>query len=296
MDISFELYKVFYYVAKTLSFSEAAQQLFISQSAVSQSIKLLESKINCRLFTRNTKQVRLSQEGEILFKHVEQAFNFIKTGERSLSEVSSIKRGEVRLGASDTICKYYLLPFFKQFNRAYPDIKIKVTNRTSPMCIELLQSGSVDIAVVNIPGSNPGKNLKVKKVRTLQDVFIAGKNYVHLKDRPLDLSELQQYPLLMLEKNSTSRVFFESLMEKNRLEVTPEVELGSVDLLIELTKIGLGISFICREYIGGELLKDDLFTLQIKQKIPKRDLGILTNSEIPLPPAAEKFVEMLGST
>lgn len=294
MDISFELYKVFYYVARTLSFSEAAQQLFISQSAVSQSIKLLESKINCRLFTRNTKQVRLSQEGEILFKHVEQAFNFIKTGERSLSEVSSFKRGEVRLGASDTICKYYLLPFFKQFNHTYPDIKIKVINRTSPMCIELLQNGSVDVAVVNIPNPNPEKNLKVKKVRTVQDVFIAGRNYAHLRDKTLDLSELKQYPLLMLEKNSTSRVFFESLMGKNGLEITPEVELGSVDLLIELTKIGLGISFICREYIGEELLQDELFSLKIKQKIPKRDLGILTNSEIPLPPAAEKFVEMLG--
>lgn len=294
MDISFELYKVFYYVAKTLSFSEAAKQLFISQSAVSQSIKLLESKINCRLFTRNTKQVRLSQEGEILFKHVEQAFNFIKTGERSLSEVSSFKRGEVRLGASDTICKYYLLPYFKQFNRAYPDIKIKVINRTSPMCIDLLQNGSVDVAVVNLPGSCPENNLNVKKVRSVQDVFIAGKNYAPLKNRTLDLSEFQQYPMLMLEKNSTSRVFFENLMAKNGLEITPEVELGSVDLLIELTKIGLGISFLCREYVEAELEKDDLFTLKIKQKIPKRDLGILTNNEIPLPPAAEKFVEMLS--
>lgn len=294
MDISFELYKVFYHVAKSLNFSDAASRLFISQSAVSQSIKLLESKMGCRLFTRNTKQVKLTQEGEILFKHVEQAFNFIKTGERSINEVRSGKQGEVRIGASDTICKYYLLPYFEIFNRSFPDIKIKVTNRTSPICMDLLKNGSVDIAIVNLPDAKFDRNIDVKKVRTVQDIFVAGKQFQQLRNRVVDLKELKQFPLLMLEQNSTSRVFFESLLDRYNISLSPEIELGSLDLIIEMTKIGLGISFICREYIEDELVNGILFAVNLKQKIPKRHLGILTNRDIPLPPAAGKFAELLG--
>lgn len=294
MDISFELYKVFYHVAKSLSFSEAAGRLFISQSAVSQSVKLLESKMDCQLFTRNTKQVRLTQEGEILFKHVEQAFNFIKTGERSISEVRSGKQGEVRIGASDTICKYYLLPFFEIFNRSFPSIKIKVTNRTSPICMDLLKNGSVDIAIVNLPDAKFDRNIDVKKVRTVQDIFVAGRHFEQLKTRIVDLKELQQFPLLMLEQNSTSRVFFESLLDRYNISLSPEIELGSLDLIIEMTKIGLGISFVCQEYIEDDLVSGNLFAINLKQKIPKRHLGILTNRDIPLPPAAGRFAELLG--
>lgn len=293
MDVNLELYKVFYYVGKHLSFSEAASKLYISQSAVSQSIKLLETKMKCQLFIRNTKQVKLTQEGEILFKHVEQAINYLKIGERSIIDVNSFKQGEVRIGASDTICKYYLIPYLEQFNKTYPNIKIRVTNRTSPMCIELLKGGNVDIAIVNLPKENPGKQLRIKKVKPLQDVFVAGKNFSNLKNRVINLEELAHYPLLMLEKNSTSRNFFETLLQTNGLALNPEFELDSVDVLIEMVKIGLGISFICREYIEEELANNDLFTLKIKQKIPKRYLGIITNTEIPLPAAAAKLEEML---
>ncbi len=120
MDINFELYKVFYFVSKTLSFSEASSKLFISQSAVSQSIKTLEEKIGCQLFFRNTKRVRLTREGDILFKHVEQAYNFIKAGERTLEEMHSLEQGDIRIGASDTICKYYLMPYLKNSINCIP--------------------------------------------------------------------------------------------------------------------------------------------------------------------------------
>lgn len=293
MDISFELYKVFYFVARSLSFSAASAGLFISQSAVSQSIRLLEEKMQCRLFSRNTKQVKLTPEGEILFKHVEQAFNFIKSAERSINELHSLKQGEVRIGASDTICKHYLLPHIKNFNLLYPRINIRVTNRTSPVCLELLRSGSVDVSVVNIPEKGLDKNLQVKKIKTIQDVFIAGKSFAKLRDNKISLKELEQYPLLMLEKNTTSRNFIDTFLEKKGVHITPEIELGSVDLLVELAKIGLGISFVVRDYVENELAGQELFVLNIKEKIPPRDLGIVTNNSVPIPAAAQKFIELL---
>ena len=294
MDINFELYKVFYYVAKTMSFSAASEQLYISQSAVSQSIKLLEEKMGCQLFFRNTKKVRLTREGEILFKHVEQAYNFIKSGERAITEMHTMNQGEIKIGASDTICKYYLLPYLKKFTQIYPNIKIHVTNRTSPRCIDLLRNGSVDFSVINIPERFSISNLNLKKTKTIRDVFIASDNFSDLKDRKVSLKELEKYPILVLEKNSTTRSYFDNLMIKNKVGIKPEVELGSIDLLVEMAKIGLGVAFVPDECIHEELDKGELFVLDIKEAIPQRDLGIITHKSIPLSIAAAKLVEMVA--
>ena len=144
MDINYELYKVFYYVATTLSFSEASKQLFISQSAVSQSIKALEKKLDQSLFIRSTKRVQLTPEGEILLRHVEPAMNLIKRGEAQIMDAVSTG-GQIRIGASDTICRYFLVPYLKRFHREFPNIHIKVMNQTSLRCVDLLETGQVDL-------------------------------------------------------------------------------------------------------------------------------------------------------
>lgn len=293
-DIDFELYKVFYYVAKNLSFSAASDLLYISQSAVSQSVKNLETKMECRLFVRNTKQVKLTQEGEILFKYIEQAYNIIKLGERSLNEVRALERGEVRIGATDTICKYYLLPVFKNFSELYPQIKIHVVNRTSPECINMLQKGTVDVVVVNIPPTLADKDLDIQPLKNIQDIFIAGNNFSHLKDRALDFAELKDYPLLLLERNTTTRNSIEALMAEHGVTLNPEIELSSVDLLVEMAKIGLGISFVVKDYVEKALKAGEVIIIKTRQQVPARRLGVITNRKIPMPLAAQKFVELLS--
>lgn len=295
METNFELYKVFYYVAKHLSFSEASIELRISQSAVSQSIKSLEETLHCRLFIRSTKQVRLSQEGDLLFQHIEQAFNLIGSGERSLKELQALKQGEMHIGASDTICKYHLLPYFQQFNQLYPEIKIKVSNRTSPVCIDLVKKGAVDLSVVNLPreGHEWNKNLQVTSLQTIQDVFVAGPAFAALSGRKVSLTELEAYPLLLLERNSVTRDYFEELVHKNKVRLNPEFEVGSIDLLVDLVKIGLGISFIAKEYVSSQLASGQLFIVDVSAAIPSRDLGIVTSANVPVPRAAKKFIELL---
>ena len=292
MDVNFELYKVFYHVASTLSFSEASKRLFISQSAVSQSIKVLEGKLGCKLLFRNTKKVKQTPEGKVLFKSVEQAFNFIKKGERNLYEMQSLIQGEIRIGASDTICKYYLLPYFKKFNKIYPGIKIHITNRTSPSCISLLQKGYVDFSVINIPTSGSYKNMKITEMKNIQDVFIAGKEFNNLRNKKIEFRELVKYPLLTLEKNTATRDFLETLALKNNVKLSPEIELSSVELLVEMAKIGLGISYVMSDAVLNES-EDDVFILNLKEKIPQRKLGIITHENIPLPIACERFIDML---
>ncbi|QXM05272.1 LysR family transcriptional regulator [Crassaminicella indica] len=293
MNIHFELYKVFYYVGKYLSFSQAAHELYISQSAVSQSIKALEEKLSTKLFFRHTKKVKLTSEGKLLFEHIEQAFNFIKAGERSLQQIHSLERGEVRIGASDTICKYYLLPFFKKFHELYPSIKIHVTNAPSPICTELLKKGSVDISIINLPFKKGNQELEYKEIKKIQDVFIAGENFKFLKEKKLSLKELENYPFLSLQKNSTTRSFFEDFIKKHHVSIVPEFELGSIDLLIELTKIGLGISFVMLDTIKEALEKQEIFILDIKEKPPERSIGLLINKKIPIPIATQKLIDLL---
>ena len=287
MDINYELYKVFYHVATTLNFSEASKQLFISQSAVSQSIKTLERKLDQTLFIRSTKRVQLTPEGEILFRHIEPAMNLIQKGEAQLLDAASTG-GQIRIGASDTICRYFLVPYLEKFHKAFPNVHIKVINQTSLRCTELLKNGLVDLIVVNYPNASLNNVSASVKIKNFHDVFIAGNNYGELKDEKLSLSDLMNYPLLMLDKNSTTNEFLHRLFQQHELDLVPEIELTSNDLLIDLARIGLGIAFL-PDYCVSEN-QDEIFVLDIDEEMPERSLVIAYNEQIPLSKAAQEFM------
>ena len=295
MDINYELYKVFYHVASTLSFSEASKQLFISQSAVSQSIKVLEKKLNQTLFIRSTKRVQLTPEGEILLKHIEPAMNLIKKGENQLLEANTLNGGQLRIGASDTICRYFLVPFLNEFHKMYPNIHIKVTNRTSIECARLLDNGQVDFIITNYPNSGLSNTQNIQVIHDFSDVFVANETYFPLKDRMITLKELQSYPILMLDRKSTTSEFLHSMFQKHQLDLVPEIELSSNDLLIDLAKIGLGIAFVPDFCIPQQ--EENFFILNLEETLPKRQLIVVHNETLPISQAARQFIELLeGNT
>ncbi|MEO2262786.1 LysR family transcriptional regulator [Dorea sp. YH-dor228] len=287
MDINYELYKVFYYVATTLSFSEASKKLYISQSAVSQSVKSLEKKLNQILFIRSTKQVRLTPEGEILLRHVEPAINLIKHGEASLLE-SNAGGGQIRIGASDTICRYFLVPYLERFHKEFPGTHIKVTNATSVRCVELLESGQVDLIVVNYPNTYLRNVSNVKEIRTFHDVFIANNAFSELKGKKLSLKQLLEYPILMLDKKSTTSEFLHALFQQHQLDLVPEIELSSNDLLIDLASIGLGIAFIPDYCIPHK--STELFIVRTQEELPARELAIAYDEHMPVSNAVLEFL------
>lgn len=287
MDINYELYKVFYYVASTLSFSEAASRLYISQSAVSQSIKTLEKKFGQTLFIRSTKKVQLTPEGEILLRHVEPAVHLIDRGETQLMDTPS-GGGQLRIGASDTICRYFLVPYLEKFHKAFPGAHIKVTNATSIKCAELLESGQVDIIVVNYPNTYLGNISSIKKIKSFQDVFIANESFSELKNKKLTYKQLLEYPILMLDKRSTTSEFLHSLFQQHQLDLVPEVELSSNDLLIDLARIGLGLAFIPDFCLNKDA--DNLFVVEMKDKLPERELAAAYNGRLPVSAAMEEFL------
>ena len=293
MDINYELYKVFYYVATSLSFSEASKHLFISQSAVSQSIKTLEKKLGQPLFIRSTKKVQLTPAGKLLLKHIEPAMNLIQRGETQLLDSSLLGLGQLHIGASDTICRYFLVPYLKQFHKKFPNVPIKVTNATSLSCVDLLEKGKVDLIVTNYPNSNLNHTYIQKTVCHFTDVFIANPAYFNLKQQELTLQDLQQYPILMLDRKSTTSEFLHNLFLQHQLELVPEIELSSNDLLIDLARIGLGIAFIPDYCLARE--SKELFILHTKEKMPARQMVASINPSLPLSASTEEFLKLLPS-
>lgn len=293
MDINYELYKVFYYVATSLSFSEASKQLYISQSAVSQSIKTLEKKLEQPLFIRSTKKVQLTPAGKILLKHIEPAMNLIRRGESQLLDSGSLGLGQLHIGASDTICRYFLVPYLRRFHQEFPDIHIKVTNATSIGCVELLENRQVDFIVCNYPNSRLRIKEHYKTILTFRDVFAANKHYFDFTDRKLSLTELHRYPLLMLSKKSTTSEFLHSLFLQKGLNLTPEVELSSNDLLLDLAYIGLGIAFVPDFVL--EQRKKGLYRLEIKEELPERHLVLAYTEQQSTSAAANKFLEYFNN-
>ena len=291
MDINYELYKVFYYVARTLSFSEASKCLFISQSAVSQSVKVLEKKLGQTLFIRSTKKVQLTPEGEILFKHIEPAMNLIQKGENQLLEANSLNGGQLRIAASDTICRYYLVPYLNQFHKAYPNVHIKVFNFTSIECAHVLENGQVDFILSNSP--NPGllASHSVRAIHEFHDVFVANAEAFPLTDQILTLEELKEYPIMMLDRKSTTSEFLHSMFQRSHLDLVPEIELSSNDLLIDLARIGLGIAFVPDFCIPAD--ESQLYILKLAQSLPARKLVVASNGSVPLSQAAKQFMDML---
>ena len=291
MDINYELYKVFYYVAISLSFSDASKQLFISQSAVSQSIKVLEKKLGITLFIRSTKRVQLTPEGETLLRHIEPAMNLIKRGEAQLMEASNLGGGQLRIGASDTICRYYLVPYLKDFHRRYPNVHIKVTNQTSIACAKLLESGQVDFAITNYPNSGLSNTQNVRIIREFRDVFVANDEYKELRVKTVSLKDLKQFPILMLDRKSTTSEFLHSMFQRHQLDLVPEIELSSNDLLIDLARIGLGVAFVPDYCIPDN--ERSLFKVQIEEDLPTRQIVVASNDSLPISQAAKQFMEML---
>lgn len=291
--ISFELYKIFYHVAQSLSFSRAGAKLFLSQSAVSQAIKSLEEKLDVKLFTRTTKQVRLTAEGTALYRYVEQAYQSLEQGQDYLDRLKTLDCGEIHIAASDTICRFFLLPYLKRFHEAYPAIRLKITNRPSPICLNLAQEGQVDLAILHLtlgdelpPGSWP--------LCQVEPVFIGGPPYASMAEKVSPLAQLMKLPLLLLEKNTVTRRGFDELVSQYNLKVEPEIELGSLELCIELTRIGLGISFVIGDFLKPYLEQPDLYVLPCREPLPAGQLVALPALGRPLSPASEKFLTGLA--
>ena len=293
MSIRLELYRVFDTVTKYGSFSKAAKKLYMTQPAVSQSIMQLEDELQVRLFTRTPRGVVLTNEGKILYQYTNAAISLIDNGESKIREFRDLTGGELKIGVSDTISRYFLLPYLETFNIAYSNIKLKIINRTTDEICSLLKSGEIDIGICNLPILD--SSLDITQCKDIEDVFVGNKKFKQLIKGKIKHEELTKYPLIFLDSKSRSRQYVEKYLESKKVKINPEIELGTYELVTEFAKKGLGIACVVKEFVEDALRDESLFVIDLTEGIPKRNIGICSLKGVSFSPASEKFVEYLLS-
>ena len=291
MSVKLELYRVFKEVAEAGNITAAAQTLFISQSAVSQSIKQLEAELQTRLFARNSRGVTLTADGRMLYEYVRSAMGLLETGEEKLSQSRDLQMGHLTIGASDTVTSQFLLPYLDRFHRQYPAIHIQTISGRSHKVLGLLQSGKVDIAFASTP--QEGASLETFPCLATHSIFVAGAEYPCDFDHVYSLEEIARFPLILLERKASSRLYLEKYFLQNGLHLNPEIELGARSLLVDLAAIGFGVAGVTEEFVRRELENGRLRKLRTSFDIPPRSVDLCVLRDVPLTSAAQRFSDFI---
>ena len=281
MNINLELYRLFYIVAISGSFSKAADTLFISQPAVTFQIKNLESQLGLSLFVRTKHGVLLTDEGKILFDYVKKGIDSISNGESALTNLKNLDSGIIRIGASTTVSRHVLMPYLEYFHNEYPKIDIQIVNNLTDNLIKDLRNGNLDVLLLNLP-MEESKDIKIIPVESVQDIFVGNKKYYDLTKGHVKLDELDKYPLLFQKSPSNTRNFLNNFLKDNDTKLIPKLEVVSYNLIMDLVKSGFGIGYATKEFITDDLNSNKLYEIKVTPKMPKRHIGLaLINQSIP---------------
>ena len=291
MSVKLELYRVFKEVAEVGNITAAAQALYISQSAVSQSIKQLERDLQTRLFARNSRGVTLTAEGQMLYEYVRSAMGLLETGEEKLSQSRQMQVGHLTIGASDTVTSQFLLPYLDTFHKQHPAIHIQIVSGRSHKVLGLLRSGKVDIAFASTPADDAG--LRIYPCFDTHAIFVAGTEYPCDFRHVYTLEEIAAFPLILLERKASSRLYLERFFLQNGLKLNPEIELGARSLLVDLAAIGFGVAGVTEEFVRKELDSGRLKKLKTSFEIPARSVDMCLLSDVPQSAAAERFTDFV---
>lgn len=293
MNIDFELYRIFYVVAKNGNITRASEELMISQPAISKSIKNLEEQLGGQLFVRSKRGVILTEEGKTFYSYIKQAIEYISSAENKFSELINLEIGCIKIGVSATLTKEFLLPYLKEFHSLYPHIDIQIDTNLSPVLMHKLKNGLLDIVILNLNNEDYGEDVEVVRCKEVHDCFVVSDKYKNLLNRQVSLSEINEYPLILQMKGSNTRTFFDEFIKSNGILVNPNIELASYSLVVEFAKIGLGVGYVTKEYISKELEKGELKVVNLEEQIPSRYLG-LAISKNHLPNfSTKKLMEMI---
>ncbi len=292
MDINYESYKIFYHVALNQSISKAADKLLISQPAVSYQIKVLEEQLGITLFVRTKKGVTLTDEGKILYSYISKGIENFINGENALTNLKNLDYGIIRIGASTTVSKHVLMPYLKTFHKLYPNIEINITNNLTEELLRELRNGNLDILILNLP-MNEGKDLNIKNILEVQDIFVANKEYYDILNKNISLSDLNNYPLLFQKKPSNTRDYLDNYLNTNKIKLIPKMEIVSYNLIMDFIKIGFGIGYATKEFIKEDLNNGDLYELNVTPKIPKRFIGAVTLKQTIPNFSVNKLIELM---
>ena len=278
MEQNLSQYRIFYAVAKAGNISRAAKELYISQPAISKSISKLEDSLNTVLFTRNSRGVQLTDEGQVLFEHTRDAFEELAKGEQELKRIREFNMGHIRIGVSNTLCRFIMVKYLKGFIEQYPHIKITIESQPTTQTLSMLEQQRIDIGLVVEQKSS--RNMNFIPVMDIEDIFVATPSYLeNLRLREgADTDVFQSGNLMLLDKNNITRHYIDDYMACNEIIANNLLEVTTMDLLIEFARIGLGIGCVIKEFVKEDLDSGHLVQLKLDTPIHKRSVGFLWQS------------------
>ncbi len=294
MEQNLSQYRIFYEVAKTGNISRAAKELFISQPAISKAIGKLEDSLDTALFTRNSRGVQLTAEGQILFDHTKRAFEELASGETELKRAREFHMGHIRIGVSNTLCRYIMVSYLKNYIEQYPHVKITIESQSTTHTMNMLEQQKIDLGLVVEP--RPQKNLVFMPVMEIEDIFVASPSYLdNLRLREGEDADLfQSGNIMLLDRDNMTRRYIDDYMALNHIEPNNLLEVTTMDLLIEFARIGLGIGSVIREFVKEDLDSGRLVQIRLDTPIHKRTVGFVYYSNR-LSGALTTFLEFVRS-
>lgn len=291
MENKVDSYKIFESVARNESISKASEELFISQPAVSQSIKRLEEMVGGELFNRTKFGVKLTTEGKVFYDYIKKGLDFIENGEKVFSSLKNLEVGTIRIGASATLTKNILMPYLKEFHNRYPNIDINIVNHLSSTLISMLKNGLLDVLILNLPILD-ATDLEVMPFTKVEEIFCSSPEYMDTS-KSYTLNDLKNYKLISQKMPSNTRLFFENFLKQNNAKLVPSVEAVSFNVVCDLTKIGFGYSYLTKEFIKEDLNSGALKQLNVASVPKPRDIGLVLNKNAHTSFATNKLINLI---
>ena len=288
-----ELYRVFYTVAKCGSLTKAAEELYISQPAVSQSVKQLENQLGISLFNRTHRGMELSaQGGKLIFSRVEQALRLIEEAENMIEQLNTSATGTIRIGASDMIFEYFLADKIVEYHEKFPAVKIELVSDLTHKTLEALKTNKCDVGFINLPIPSDPELTVYGNCMRLTDVFVTNEQHIELTKGVIPLSKLQEYPLILMDPNTIARKSMTVFLENNGIELKPSIEISSWDLMKRLVIRGMGVGCIPREYALHRLADKSMYEIKTDPALPARSIGMALPKNAQIPYALRAFIDL----
>ena len=291
MNQNLSSYWIFYTVANAGNISKAAKELYISQPAISKSIQKLEESLNCKLFSRSSRGVILTDEGNLLYGHVKEAFETLNTGEDKLKRSIELGVGHISIGVSTTLCKYMLLPYLSEFIKQNPHISISINCQSTNETLRLLDDNKIDIGLIGKPDNFKG--FQFDFLGNIEDTFVATPAYIkNLKERGIKEEDILEHATLMLlDKHNLTRKYIDEYFQDNLIDVSDTIDISDMGLLIDFAKIGVGVACVIKSFVTKELNRGQLEEISLELPIPKREVGFAYKENVKPSKALESFIE-----
>lgn len=294
MNINYEYYRVFYYAAKYKSFTKAANVLFQNQPNITRIINKLEDSFGCKLFLRTHKGVTLTPEGEQLYARVEVAHKLLQKAENEIMSQSNLEFGSITIGANETAIAVLLLEKLRSFRKLYPNIRINITDQSTPQALDSLDRGVIDFVVATTP-ANITKNMKMTELTRINNVLIGGPSFRNLASKRQHLSDITQYPLVMLERNTMSYAFYNQFFLNNGISMHVDTETTTINQVLPMVKYDLGLGFLPEPFVRSSVKKGEVFEIPLYEDIPTRGIVLVQDTRKPESTAAHALIEDLLS-